>query len=238
MSSSHLTKKDLKNNPLTHEVEVGVQYVTSHRGLLTKAAIALGVILIGAAGYMYYSNSQNAARGKALFDARKVMGAPIGGTAKPGQPTFTSEEEKDKAVAAAFNKLASDYPGTAEAGIAKLYVASAKADKGDLDGAAADYRQVIDNAPEEFASTAKVALGQLLIGQGKTDEGKKFIQDVIDHPTAFVSSEQASLALARAQMHTNPAEARKILDPLTKSRAAISTVALDMLGQLPPAATN
>ena len=84
-------------------------------------------------------------------------------------------------------------------------------------------------------TTAKVALGQILYSQGKTDEGRKLIQEVIDSPTEFVSSEQASLALARLLVHDKPEDAGKILDGLTKSRGTISTLAVELAGQLPRA---
>jgi predicted negative regulator of RcsB-dependent stress response len=238
MSTSHLTKKDLKNDPLAHEVEVGVKYVTSHRGMLTKAAIGIGVLLIGAAGYMYYSSGQSAARQKALFEARRVMVAIVGGPVTPPALGFPNEEEKEKAVTAAYNKLAADYPGSNEASIAKLYLGAAKADKGELDAAATEYREVLSKGSEPFVSTAKLSLAQILWSQGKTDEATKLIQEIIARPTEFVSSEQASLTLGRLQATTNPEEARKTLEPLIKSRSNISTVALEIIGQLPLATAN
>jgi predicted negative regulator of RcsB-dependent stress response len=235
MSSSHLTRKDLKNDLIDHEVQVGVKYVTSHRDLLTKAAIGVGVLLVAAGGYMYYSNTQAATREKALLEARRVMVATVGTPAKAPNLSFPTQEEKDKATAAAYTKLANDYPGSVEAAIGQLYLAAAKADKGELDGAISDYRQVIDKAPKQFASTAKLALGQILWSQGKVDEGKKLLEEIVANPTEFVSAEQAKLTMARLQLHSNPAEARKILDSLTKERSAVSTVAVELMGQLPPA---
>ena len=235
MSSSHLTRKDLKNDPLTHEVQVGAHYVASHRKLFTNVVIAAVVLLVGYGVYAYYSNTQAAKRQQALFDARNIMIAPVGAAATGNGPSFATEEEKDKAVAAAYAKLAADYSGTAEGAIAQLYLAAAKADKGEMDGAVADYRAVISSAPKPFVSTAKVSLGQILYGQGKTDEGRKLIQEVIDNPTDFVSVEAAKLSMARLLLHDQPEEARKILDELTKSRSAISTVAVELAGQLPRA---
>ena len=84
-----------------------------------------------------------------------------------------------------------------------------------------------------FVSTAKLALGQILYSQGKVDEGRKLIQEVIDSPTEFVSSEHASLALARLLLKDKPEEARKLLDALAKSRSAVSTVAVELSAQLP-----
>ncbi|MEI9814047.1 MAG: hypothetical protein WDO18_16015 [Acidobacteriota bacterium] len=82
------------------------------------------------------------------------------------------------------------------------------------------------------------ALAQILWSQGKTDEAKKLLQDLIDHPTAFVSSEQATITLARLQMTKTPEESRKLLDKLREGRPAVSMAAVELAGQLPPTTTT
>lgn len=235
MSSSHLSRKDLKKDAFAAEVEHGVEYVAAHKGAVARYALVVVAVLVAALGYYIYSNRQAAARQEALREARRAMTASIGAPVLPPGLSFPTEEEKEKATEAAYQKLADQYPGTTEGAIAQLYLAAGKVDRGELDAAAAIYRQVIDKGPSEFASTAKLTLGQVLWSQGKADEGKKLIQELIDRPTEFVSSEQASLTMARMQLRTEPEEARKILDKLREGRAAVSAVALEMMAQLPPA---
>jgi predicted negative regulator of RcsB-dependent stress response len=232
MSSSHLSRKDLKSDPLAHDLEVGVEYVAAHKNQVTLYAGIAVVALLVIGGFWYYLNHQATVREDALAKARLVLGATVGAPS-PGSPMhFATQEEKDKAQAAAFTKVADDFPGTVEGSLARMYVASGKMDKGDVDGAISDYRQVIDKAPSELASTAKLAVAQLLWGQGKTDEGKKLLQDLIDHPTTYVSSEQAKLTLARLQLDSNPAEAKKLLESLDKASPQIKTIAADLQSQL------
>ena len=57
----------------------------------------------------------------------------------------------------------------------------------------------------------------------------------MDHPTIYISKEQATIALAHALTTSKPAEARKLLDPLKTERPAVGQVAITLLGQLPPA---
>ena len=233
MSSSHLSRKDLKSDPLATEVEHGVEYVATHKSQVTLYVGIAVAVLLAIGGFMLYRTRQAAAREEALAKAWLVGGAPVGTAATSVALSYPTQEEKDKAMVSAFTKVADEYPSSAEGAIARMRVAALKMDKGELDGAISDYRQVIDKGPSELASSAKLAAAQLLWGQGKTDEGKKLLQDLIDHPTAYVSSEQAKLTLARLQIDKDPAEAKKLLDSLDKAGPQIKSIATDLAAQLP-----
>lgn len=234
MSSSHLSRKDLKNDPLAKEVEQGVEYVVHHKSQ-AKLALTLGVVLVLAAGgYLFFRNQQAAARAEAYANARKITSATIGSAAQTGALSFPTQDDKDKALMAAYTKVADDYPGTTEGSLAQMSLASLKMDKGDVDAAVSAYRQVIDKGPAELASTAKLTVAQLLWGQGKVDEGKKMLQDLVDHPTEFVSADQAKLTLARLQIDSNPAEAKKLLETLTSAGSpSVKMLATDLANQIP-----
>jgi predicted negative regulator of RcsB-dependent stress response len=233
MSSSHLSRKDLKKDPLAMEVEQGVEYVATHKSQVTLYVGVAVLVLLAVAGFLFYRNRQASAREEAFAKARLVMGATVGAPSPGSVMNFPTQDDKDKAQATAFTKVADDYPGSTEGSIARMYVAASKMDKGDLDGAISDYRQVMDKGPSDLASSAKLAVAQLLWGQGKPDEGKKLLQDLIDHPTTFVSSEQAKLTLARLQSDSNPTEAKKLLDSLDKASPAVKMFATDLAAQLP-----
>jgi hypothetical protein len=55
----------------------------------------------------------------------------------------------------------------------------------------------------------------------------------MSNPTQTISKEQATLELAELLASDNPAEARKLVEPLRTSRTAISRVAIDLIGRLP-----
>jgi predicted negative regulator of RcsB-dependent stress response len=234
MSSTHLSRKDLKTDAFAAEVQHGVEFVAAHKAALARYGLIVVAVLIASLGYYIYSNRQATLRQQALREARRVMTAAVGPPVAPPGLAFPTQEEKDKAVKEAYQKLANQYPGTAEAAIAMLYLAAGHVDRGELEEAAAICRQLMKQGPKPFASTAQLTLGQILWSQGKTEESKKLLQELIDNPTEFVSAEQASLTLARLQLRSAPEEARKILDKLREGRAAVSSVALEMLAQLPP----
>ena len=51
-------------------------------------------------------------------------------------------------------------------------------------------------------------------------EAEKLLRSLIDDPTILVSKEQATIALAKVVAKKNPAEARKLLEPLRAASAA------------------
>ena len=236
--SSHLNRKELKKDPLV-AAEIGVEhFVGSHKSLVKQVVIAAVVLLVIGGGYYIFTSRAASARQEALREARRSLTAVIGTKATPPNLSFATKEEQEKAVTAAFTKLGDQYPGTTEGSIARMYLASQALDRGEVDKAVALYRQVVDNAPKEFESSAKLALAQVIWGQGKTDEAKKLLEGLIANPTAFVSADQASLTLARLELQSNPEDARKLLDKLRTGSTTVSSLAVEMMGQLPQKPTN
>jgi len=80
---------------------------------------------------------------------------------------------------------------------------------------------------------AKFSLAQIYFSDGRADEGEKVLRDLIAHPTVYVSSDQATIALARFIGPKKPAEARKLLDPLRSKPGAVGQTALSVYGELP-----
>jgi predicted negative regulator of RcsB-dependent stress response len=104
-----------------------------------------------------------------------------------------------------------------------------------MDQALKTFQSVMDSAPDPYNSVAKSSIAQIYASQGKTDEAEKLLRQLVDKPTMFVSKEQATLDLARLIGQKNPAEARKLLEPLSASkRAAVSRAAVAAMGSIAP----
>ena len=88
-------------------------------------------------------------------------------------------------------------------------------------------------AARDTLRSPSFSLAEIYKSQHKAAEGEKLIRSVVEHPTEYVSKEQATIALARYVATSDPAEARKLLEPLRTERNAISRVALNELQTLP-----
>src|SRR5262249_42504980 len=95
------------------------------------------------------------------------------------------------------------------------------------------YKEVADSGNKPLASLAKYSLAQLYFVQNKNKEGEALLRDLIAHPTAFVSMEQATFTLAQALAKSNPTEARRLVEPLrTSTIPAVSQQAISLYTQL------
>jgi len=228
------TRKELKSDKFALEVQHGVEYVTGHRQMLmrygTIAAAAVVVIL----GIYLYVRYQHGVRQEAFQVAQRIEDGTVGPAQSDYSVAFATQADKDKAADKAWSDLAAKYPGSQEAVIAEFYLGGHAADKGNLQEAAKRFQIVIDDGGAVYASLGKLALAQVYASQGKLDDARKVLQSLIDHPTATVSKEQATITLARILAPTNPQAARKLLEPLRGSdRAAVSRAALSALSELP-----
>jgi len=226
------TRKELKTDKFAQGVGTGFEFLSEHRGQAVRwGLIALAVVVI-AGGVWLYRSHQATARAELLAKAMQIDDATIGAPQPPRQ-SFPTAEAKEKARIAAFTEVAVKYPGSQEAAIAQLAVAAAQSDEGRIDDALKTFKEVMDSAPEPYKSVAKSSIAQIYTSQGKIEEAEKLLRQLIDSPTVFVSKEQATLDLARLVAKKDPAEARKLLEPLSASkRSVVSRAAVAELGIL------
>jgi len=231
---ARITRKELKADKFAQEVELTVDFFEEHQSeILRYGAVALVVAAIAVAIWFYRGHVHNV-REEALAHALQVAQAPVG-QAPPGAAiSFPTQDAKDKETQKVFTDLASKYSGSDEGYIAECYLGSMAADQGKLQDAEKHFAKVADSGDKRYASMAKLSLAQIYFGEGKADLGEKTLRSLMDHPTAFVSKEQAAITLAKLLAPTKPAEARKLLDPLRTVRGPVSQTAIQAYSDLPP----
>jgi predicted negative regulator of RcsB-dependent stress response len=228
-----LTRKELKTDKFALEVGHSVEYVAEHRQQMIRyGAIALVAVvaILGIYGFMSYRKTTRQA---ALREALRVEEAAVG----PDQPeswlSFPTQDAKEKAMQKALTDVATKYDGTDEGAVAHYYLGTFNADKGNVAEADKQFKAVADSGNKSYASLAKLALADIYKSEGKQADGEKLLRSVVDQPTIFVSKEMATIALAKYMASYNPAEAKKLLEPLRgETRPAVSTLALRTLGEL------
>jgi predicted negative regulator of RcsB-dependent stress response len=229
---SRITRKELKTDKFALEVGHGISFFEHHKSEAAKyAAIAIGVIVL-IVGYIFYQRGQHNTRQEALSVAIRVQEAPVGQSGNGGL-AFPSQEAKDQESVRVFTEIETKHSGSAESEIARYYLGSIKADQGKLAEAEKLFQEVAQKGDEKYASLSKLSLAQVYFADGRVDQGEKVLRDLIANPTVFVSSEQATISLARFLAPKKPAEARKLLDPLRTRQGGVGQVAITLLGELP-----
>lgn len=233
---THKDVKELAKHDVFRERTIEtIEYVSEHKGDLYKY-IGLGVVVVALiAGFFWYRGHQHSLRQEALQNLLNIYNATVtgGGQAPPfAAKTYNTEGEKTQAIRSEFSKFAEANKGTNEGAIAAYYLGVNWAESGNGGEAEKWLTQAGDEGDNDYRSLAKITLAQFYSSQGKEDQALKLIQQVMDHPSAFISKEHATIEKARVLMKSNPAEARKLLEPLRTARAAISQVALQLLSNL------
>lgn len=233
------TRKDLKTDKFALEVSHGFDWLTEHKKeSIRYGAIALAVIL-AAAGIYFYMHHQAGVREEALAQALRIDDATVGPTVQPTNLHFDTQDELNKARTKAYTDLAAKYHGTQEGAIAGIYLASDLADKGNLDQAEKQFKDVADSAPKAYAALASLSLAQVYAAEGRISDSEKVLRALIASPTVTVSKEEASIVLGQILSKSNPAEAHKLIDPLrTSPRGAVSQAAITASANIPQTASQ
>ena len=232
MDKAH--RRDLKHDKFADQVGHGIEYAADHRSQVIKwGSIGLAAVVVVFGAYFYF-DQQSANRAKDLTAAMRVQDAQIGpANATEFLLTFPTQPEKTAAAIKAFTSVMDKYPSKREGLIARFYLGVIYADNGKLAEAEAQWKPIAESSDADYASQAKLSLGQLYETQNRTADAEKVLRSVVDHPTILVSKEQATIALAHAIAHSKPEEARKLLEPLRTERAAVSRMAITAIGELP-----
>jgi len=228
-----LTRKQLKTDKFAQDLGLTFSFLNEHRTeAIRYGLIALAVVVLGT-GYYFYSRHEADVRAAALTAAMKVDEAVIAPNPTATNINFATQAEKDVARTQAFTDLATKYHGTAEGAVGGIFIGAEFADKGDFVKAEKIYKDVMDSAPSEYAAQARVSLAYVYAGEGKIPEAEKLMRYQIDHPTALISKEEATLELGNILAKSNPAEALKLVQPLREfPRIAISKAALTEAGNI------
>lgn len=233
--STHLSRKELKQDNVALKVEETTHFFVTHRSQVTRIGIIVLIVLAVALGSWFFISSRREARQQALGAAVTLQSAPVGTAPPNGGPSFPTEQAKDEAVRKAFNSIVSENGGSEEGYAAEYYLAGLDASAGKTDDALKKYDHVASSAGADYSSLAKLAKAQLLFSLNRAPEAQTVLKDLIANPTAMVSKEQASIALAEGIAPTQPEEARKLLLPLASAKSDISQAAVTALSELPAA---
>jgi hypothetical protein len=231
LDSAH--RRQLKHDKFVDQVGHSVEYASAHRDQVIKwGGAALAVILL-VAGVYWYMSYQHGVRQTALRNAMQTYEAGIGAGGSEFVKSFATQEEKDKAVVKDLTEVANKYASKEEGQIARYFLGLHYADKGNLAEAEKNLKPVAESGKDSYASQAKLSLAQLYDSTGRQAEAEKLLRSIVNDPTILVSKEQATIALGRMLAKKNPAEARKLLEPLRAERGPVSRAAITALGEIP-----
>ena len=211
----HISRKELKSDEFRETLASGAQALLSHQQLTLYLVGAVAVILLAVFGWRFYAERQTVKSAAAYDDAMKIFKARIRTAGEPaGDPsdvTYSDEKNKYGDAEKKFEAVAKTYPRTRPGQISAYYAALCLEHLNRDAEAAKWLDQVIGGGEADFASLARLELAQLNDRAGKTADAEKIYQDLVAHPSVFVSKPVALMAFAdHYRQAKNFAEAAKL----------------------------
>jgi tetratricopeptide (TPR) repeat protein len=210
-----LTRKDMKEpDKFQQAATQAASWIASKRKHVVYAGLAaIAVALIIAILAAVQSRRQERA-GAAASDLLESMGGEISSVPLPGfpGPFYPSEEARQRAVAAAADRVLADYGGTGAAALAALAKGDAHLRLHDWDAAKAGYERFLAEAPKDDSLRFGALEGLALVEEGKGNlEGAAQAYERMAREAPHFS-DRAELARARVLAQGGKtAEARQLL---------------------------
>jgi tetratricopeptide (TPR) repeat protein len=224
----------------------GMEWVAAHQKQVALALVAVVLAVVAAWALSAWRGSREAKAGGDLALALETLSRPIAGEAQPGQDTFASKEERNKAALAALEKVRKDHDGTKAAQTSLAEMGFLKLKTGDAAGAQKDLSDFLSGTGKDHPLRifAQESLGYAYEAQGKLDEARSAFGRLreLDMP-ARADFHAARLALvqnkpdAKQQLEKIGKEYPKEMEVVREANKRLELAALPPLtpGSTPPA---
>src|SRR2546428_9924171 len=181
-----------------------MNWMVANRGLVVGVGGALIAIALVGWRFSAWQGSREAKAGAELAEAIELQSRPISseGSARPGQETCASKEEREKAVIAALEKVRADHRSTTAAQTALAEIGFHKLKGADAAGAQKDLEEFLASAAKghPLRPFAQESLGYALEAQNRLDEAKAAFEKLRDLELAARADYQlARLALVQGK---------------------------------------
>jgi len=211
--TEHISRKELKQDRIRESFEHGAEAVYSHSQLAGIVIAVVLVIVIGWAGWKFYSDRQSLQASAALDDAMKTYNARIG-LPSPGADgtdiSFTTEEARAQASLQKFTSVAVRFPRANPGHLARYYAALALEDLDRHNQALEELKKLSSTNDKELAAMTQYQIANIYARTGKTDDAVKTYRALADQRSVFVPRPVVLLELADLLRQSNPKEAANL----------------------------
>jgi predicted negative regulator of RcsB-dependent stress response len=225
--SEHISRKELKQDKLKESFQHGAEAVYSHSTVATIVVALILAIVVGYAGWKFYTDRQTLQASVGLDDAMKTFGARIGlpnPNADASDISFPTEEARANASLQKFAVVADKYPRTNPGRLARYYQALTLEDLERHNQAVEELKKIGSGRDAELAAMAQYQLANIFARTGKTDDAVKTYRALADSKSVFVPRPLVLIELADLLRQSNPAEASTLYQQIKKDYADNSSI--------------
>ena len=197
-TESKIDKKDLKGPDEFQTMGArAMQYVSEHAVPVIGGTLLVLVAIAAFFGWLHSQHERELEAAAKLFEGEKVLNpndeaSRMFGMAMPGS---VSDEDRKKAIEV-FEKVASEYPGTATARRANLLAGDSHLQLGNYDAALKAYEAALDGAGEEETFYARNGMAIAHEAKGSLADAAASYRKIVDD-TSIAMRDVSALDLAR-----------------------------------------
>lgn len=234
---TRLTRQELKKDEFAIRFAVLRELYLQHQRKLALLGGAVLLVLIVAAGLLYYRGSQKTQAGESFARALATFHAPVIPAAPANNPNmefFKTNVEKYTAALEQFTEVAEGYSWYAQGEMAQYYAALCQRELGKLAEAEQDLASIAEGRNRDLAGLAKVVLAGIYAQTGREEEAGKLYEEMGNDPTRTVPKATAQLALAELYQKTRPEQSVNLYQQLADDYpgTAVSELAAQRLEEL------
>jgi TolA-binding protein len=222
----HISRHELKTDEFVSFTDTAYEFYLEHQKQVLIYGTVVAVVAAVVLGSFFWYRSRTQAAASALSAALATYHAQL---PSPGQPppaggvTFTSAVARAAAAQSQFKAVADKY-GRLKAGqLARYYYGLTQLDLGKTADGEATLKRVAGHGGSEAAPLAQFALAGLYQSEGKTQQAIAALQKLEKSKSAVLARPAVLMQLAELEKTSNPVEARKIYQQLSKDYPNTST---------------
>jgi tetratricopeptide (TPR) repeat protein len=204
------TRHALKQDKFVNATQTGLSWIEIHRAQIIRASIAVLVVIAAIVGGGIYYERQAAAASVALGQALEIYSSSLRQPGEPEDGSYKTTGERAQAANKLFAEVATKYGSYEPGKIAQYFVGLTDIDLGKTADAETSLKQVSGTYNKDLSGLAKVALANLYVQTGKTQQAIDLYKELIAKPTDTVPAPAAQLQLAAIYEKTDPLQAKQI----------------------------
>ncbi len=216
------SRHKLKEDKFKEAAKGTVHWTVAHRKLIIIVLVVAGTIAVVTASLLAYNSKRDEQASAAMGRALRTYNAPLRQPNQPVDPktqSFLSLEERAQAAHKEFQQVADQYPHTEAGKNARYLAAVTTMEAGDTATAEKELKEIANSRSRDRSSLAKLTLASLYRSTNRDADAINIYKDLLTHPTDAVPKATVEFALADAYATTQPEEAKRIYDELSKDKS-------------------
>lgn len=216
---ANISRQELKSDEFVSGVDAAFEFYLQHQKQILTILVIVVVVVASAYGVYAWNHNRTQKAEAALAVGLDRLHAPIlakGQTAPPGVETFGSEQDRARAAQQQFEKVIAGYGSTDSGQIARYYLGLTQVELQQTQQAESTLKQASQSGDDTVQALARNALANLYISEGKAEQARPILEDLIKQDSPTVPKAVAMTELAELDKTSDPAAAARLYKQLSQ----------------------